>query len=179
MVRQVAERGKTREIGCSPEALLPLALSRPREVIEQARTLLASRPDAEAVTYARQALGIAHRELGDLSTGLEQLRLACRAASAAGIDRRVADIQATTGATLAMAGRTQEALTAFDLALNGTHGVDAARIRLRRAGVLRILGRYEEALDELRRTIRPLHQSGDALWAVSYTHLTLPTTPYV
>ena len=52
------------------EDLLPMALSRPAAAIAAASALLATGPPPAAASTARQARGIARRELGDLREAL-------------------------------------------------------------------------------------------------------------
>src|SRR5579862_1409644 len=84
--------------------LLALALSRPAEALSQARALLARRPAASDASIARQAAGIALRDLGHFEDALAELRHALRSARASGDPRREIDVQATLGGTMAMAG---------------------------------------------------------------------------
>src|SRR5262245_50951875 len=67
-----------------PLDLLPLALSRPNEALQRARTVLSRNPGPIAASVARQAIGIVLREYGDIDAAVEQLRIARRLARRAG-----------------------------------------------------------------------------------------------
>lgn len=140
-----------------------LALSRPRDTARVAGRVLATTRDPYARSYAGQALGVATREMGDVAQAVRYLRAALAAAASCGGERE-ADVQASLGATLAYAGRSGEALRHMDAALGKASGAAAARIRLRRGVLLRILGRTSEAIEEHRRAARTLRAAGDTVW---------------
>ncbi|MGZ4639124.1 MAG: CHAT domain-containing protein [Actinomycetes bacterium] len=144
--------------------MLRLALSRPKEAAEVAQACLSRKPDPLTASYALQTLSIAHREFGDGPQALRYVRRALRAAERSGRLDRSADVRATLGSTLALVGRTREALDAFDRSLAGARGLPAARIRMRRGGVLQIVGRYDDALADLRRAIPVLREAGDVVY---------------
>jgi tetratricopeptide (TPR) repeat protein len=146
------------------EALLPLALSRPAEAFAQATALLARDARPGPASYARQARGIVMRETGRSREGIAEMRLALRLARDSGIRDRYVDVQATLGITLGLAGQTVAGLAALDEAVAASRGVLAGRVLMRRANLLRALGRYPEALADLRRAISLLHRAGDAVW---------------
>jgi len=112
------------------------------------------------MSYVLQAAGVANRELGHGPEALRYVRRALRAAERDGSPDRIADVTATLGATLAQAGRPRDALEALNRAVDMSHGVDAARCRVRRGAVLQLLGRHDEALADLRRAI-PVLRSAD------------------
>ena len=159
--------------------LLQTALAAPATALSRARRLLAHRPHRSDASYAHQAAGIVLRDGGDAPAALRELRAALRAARQAGSQEREADVRATLGATLVMAGRAREGLAELDLAVQHAHGVPLARIRLRRAHVMNVLGRHDEALEDLRKALAVVRQSGDVLWQArvlanrSLVHLTL------
>ncbi|WP_165956865.1 CHAT domain-containing protein [Kribbella antibiotica] len=148
----------------APEELLPLAMSRPLDAIEAARLLLAGGPPAEPASFAHQATAIAYRQLGEVDTAIRELRTALRLAEESGLPEREADVLATLGATLGRAGKSREGLTHLDRAVELSKGALAGRVLLRRADVLLVLGRYQEALEDLRLAISRLRKSGDQLW---------------
>jgi tetratricopeptide (TPR) repeat protein len=127
--------------------------------------VLARSTDAEERSYAGQARGIALRELGDVSAAVRQLRAAVKDAAAVDTARE-ADVTATLAVTLAVAGRSREALERFELALGKVSGVAAARIRVRHGSMLGELGRPVEAARELRAAARTLRRAGDTTWEV-------------
>ncbi len=119
--------------------------------------------DPESRSYAGQARGIALRELGDARAAIRQLESALTDAGRVGAARQ-ADVEASLGATLAVAGRTAEALARLDSALAKVSGYDAARIRVRQGSLLGEAGRFEEAARVLRMAGRALRRAGDATW---------------
>ena len=145
-------------------SLLPLALSQPNQALAIAIKLLEERPDREVASYAHQAAGIVYRDRGQMPEALQEMRGAVRCARATGSNSRLGDVLASYGATLAMAGRSNEGLRQLDRAVSLVHGVVLARVRLRRAHVLGILGRHREALVDLRWAIRVTRRAGDVLW---------------
>jgi tetratricopeptide (TPR) repeat protein len=144
--------------------LLRLALSQPGKAAEMAQDILDTHPQDVPASYAFQALSVAHRQMGDGATALRYARRALRVALKTNRPDRSVDVQATLGATLALVGRSRDALIQLDAALARARGIDAARIRTRRGGVLQILGRYDEALSDLRLAIPVLHDAGDAVY---------------
>jgi tetratricopeptide (TPR) repeat protein len=150
--------------GNQPEDLLPLALSRPRDAENQARRLLIAEPPALARSYAHQALGIVLRDRGEVDAALHELRSALRAARSTGNEQRVADVLATQGGTQVVAGRSQVGLARLTHALELSKGATRARAQLRRAYILELLGRYREALDDLRAAISLFRSTNDIVW---------------
>ena len=69
-------------------------------------TLLTTTQDPAVLSIARQVIGIVLRDRGEMAPALAELRHALRLARAAGVVERVADVNATLGATLVMDGRT-------------------------------------------------------------------------
>jgi tetratricopeptide (TPR) repeat protein len=158
---EAARRGRDAFAG---DEILRLAMSLPAEAIGRGRAIMAARPDDEQASYALQAMSIAHRELGDGAAALRCARQAVRAAERSGLTDRAADARATLGSTLAVAGRIREALAELDGALSTATGVHAARIRMRRGGVLRMMGRHGEAMNDLRAAIPSLRSAHDTVY---------------
>ncbi|MEV6493746.1 hypothetical protein AB0M20_34770, partial [Actinoplanes sp. NPDC051633] len=147
------------------ERLLSMALSRPGEASREADRILAGRPDPCTASIARQARAIVLRDGGHSAAAIAELRRALRAAMACGQPARIADVRATLGLSLGLAGRTGPGLAMLDAAIEGSRGVQAGTILVRRAILLvRLLGRYEEALEDLRRAIGPLRKGGERVW---------------
>jgi len=147
------------------EQLPLLALSRPAETAPVAERVLASTRDPYARSYAGQALGVASRERGNVALSVRHLRAALVTAASCGSERE-ADVQASLASSLAYAGRSAEAIRHMDEALGKVSGVVAARVRLRRGGLMQILGRPAEAVDDLRRAARSLRTAGDTAWEI-------------
>ncbi len=148
----------------SEEDLLLLAVARPREAIARARSLLATRPDPYVASIAHQAVGIVLRDTGDISDGVSELHAALRLATRSGSAERAADVLASLGVAFVHAGRTAHGLKVLDRAIQLVDGGPLGRALYRRAAVLWMLGRYEAALEDLRRAENPLKQAGDLVW---------------
>jgi tetratricopeptide (TPR) repeat protein len=144
--------------------LLPLAMSRPHEALVRARETLAARPDPYAASVAHQAAGIVLRDVGDVGAGVRELRAALRLARRTGSPDREADVLAALGAALIYAGRTTDGLTAFDRAVHLANGVLEGQVLSRRGAMLYHLGRFAEALEDLRHAVQVLQRAGDPLW---------------
>ena len=148
------------------EDLLTFALARPHDAIAAARAALAARPapPPHDASIAHQAAGIGLRQIGRSAAAIRELRTALRLARACGRRDREVDVLATLGATLGRAGRGREGLAALDLGIRHSRGALAGRILLRRADVLLVLGRYEDALTDLRGAVTRLRRAGDVVW---------------
>lgn len=151
------------------EELLRAALARPAEAMVQARVVLSSTSDSASESYARQALGVIFRDRGETGPALRELRRALRAAERSGT-ARAADVRATLGATLVLSGRTAEGLEQLDAAARSVHGRDRATIVMRRAYVLIVIGRPQDALVDLRSALSALRRAGDAVWEARTLH---------
>src|SRR5579859_2995747 len=146
------------------DSLLALALARPRDAITAARAVLAGRPSTVDSSVAHQAAGVALRQLGEISAAIRELRAALRLARASGHREREVDVLASLGATLGRAGRGREGLAFLDEGVRGSRGPLAGRVLLRRADVLLVLGRYADALRDLRGAVARLRKAGDTVW---------------
>jgi tetratricopeptide (TPR) repeat protein len=146
------------------EELVLLALSRPREALARARRVLAERPDPFQASAAHQAAGIVEREFGDAAASVPQFRRALRLARQAGSAERETDVLASLAVALIYTGRTSAGLATFDQALRRSSGALTARILQRRGLTLWGIGRYPEALADLREAVRVLRRAGDHIW---------------
>jgi tetratricopeptide (TPR) repeat protein len=146
--------------------LLVLTHSRPAQALAQARALLARKPPVTAAvaSVAHQAAGIALRDLGHPEDGLAELRRALRSARASGQPQRQADVQASLGLTMALAGSAAGGIAHLDGAVLVARGVLAGRVLMRRAAVLSLLDRRDQALCDLNQVVAILHRHGDYLW---------------
>ncbi len=154
-----------------PAKLLPLALSRPKDAVRAARTVLAGQPSSYDASLAHHAMGIVLRDHGDLPGAILELRRGARLARASGRPDREVDVQATLGVALAWTGRSQQGLAVLDQAVQASQGGPAGRVLMRRASVLRDLGRFHEAHGDLSRALPYLRRAGDTVWeARSLTH---------
>lgn len=153
-----------------PDQLLALALSRPAEALAQARAVLAADPSPAEAAVAHQAAGVVLRDFGDITEAVVELRAAARFARAAADPAREADILASLGVALVMAGSTRSGLATLERAVAGSTGVPAGRILIRRVFVLLLLGRDAEALADARRAVDLLADAGDPVWAARAYH---------
>lgn len=156
-----ASLGSTGEL---PIELLPLALSRPNEALDRARSLLAEVPTPAVESVARQAIGVVLREYGDIESAVAELRAALRMARRSGSAEREADVLSTLGVTLVFAGRTVSGLRALDTAVRSSTGHQHGRNLFRRGAVLLLLGRHEQALADLNGSISALRVARDRVW---------------
>ncbi|SCL29425.1 Tetratricopeptide repeat-containing protein [Micromonospora rhizosphaerae] len=147
-----------------PDRLLPLALSRPAEAFAAATRLLEGQPDPATASVACQVRAIVLRDAGRHDEAIAELRRALRFAEGSGAVERLVDVQATLGVTLGLAGRSTPGLEMLDRAVANSTGVHAGRALTRRGHLLRVLGRYDEALADLRQAIRVLRRGGDPVW---------------
>ena len=97
-------------------ALLHDVFADPDRSLASARELLTRTQDPAVLSIARQVIGIVLRDRGEMAPALAELRHALRLARTAGDVERVADVNATLGATLVMDGRTAQGLAHLDLA---------------------------------------------------------------
>ena len=145
-------------------SLLPLALSRPMDAVRAARSVLADRPSSYDASLAHHAIAIVLRDRGDLPGALGELRRGAKLARASGRPEREIDMQATLGVTLAWTGRSEQGLAVLDQAVAASHGGPAGRVLMRRGALLRDLGRFQEAHEDLSRALRYLRRTGDSVW---------------
>src|SRR5258708_514056 len=144
--------------------LLHLAAGHPREAMTRCRAILAASPTPYQASVARQAMAIVLRDFGDTGAAIAELRVAVRLARATGSPGRQADVLATLGATLLQGGHSLRGLAALDASLALTSGPEAGQVLVRRGISLWILGRYPEALVDLRRALRLLPADVDGAW---------------
>ncbi len=154
------------------EDLLDLALDQPEEARRRAEVVLAAEPDELSRSYAYQCLGIVLRDAGSTVEALAALRSAVRAARRSADPDRVRDVRATLGVTLAFDGRSRAALRELETAFAGAEGEVAAKIAVRLAGVLTVLGRHDDAIPVLHVALREIQQAGNRAWEAR-THLWL------
>ncbi|WP_292675783.1 CHAT domain-containing tetratricopeptide repeat protein [Nocardioides sp.] len=128
------------------EDLLALALSDPGAAEARARQVTAVSSDPHDRSTAHQALGIALRDQGRLEPALEELRAALVWARRGGDSGRLADVHATYGGTLVIAGRSRSGLRQLDRAVR----VAPTPMTLLRRGIaLLLVGRHRESEADL------------------------------
>jgi len=164
IIRMTSGDPATENLPSGPAQLLPLALSRPRDALLAARSLLAGRPSSYEASLAHHAIGIVLRDRGDLPGAIAELRRGARLARASGRPEREADVQATLGVALAWAGRSQQGLAVLDRAVEASRGGPAGRVLMRRARLLWDMGRFHEAHRDLCRALPYFRRAGDTVW---------------
>ena len=154
-----------------PAELLPLAVSRPQDALLSAHCVLAGQPSAYDASLAHHAIGIVLRDRGDLPGAIAELRMGLRLARTSGRPEREVDVQATLGLALAWTGRSQQGLAVLNRAVAASRGGLTGRVLMRRASVLREMGRFHEAHQDLSRALPYFRRAGDTVWeARSLTH---------
>ncbi|MEV5000649.1 CHAT domain-containing protein [Nocardioides sp. LML1-1-1.1] len=143
--------------------LLALAIEDPAAARRRAQAVLDAEGDPCLRSYAHQCLGIVLRHAGATAEAIAQLRQGVVAAVECGDPGREQDVRATLGGSLAFAGDFRAGLAELDRALHDARGAPAARIRMRKGGVLAVLGRYDDAVAVLREAMRALPPD-DHLW---------------
>ena len=146
-----------------PDSLLPLAISQPGEALHFANALIASSGEPRTLSVAHQVAAIVHRDRGGTDTAVSHAFSALRYARRVDPERQ-GDVLATLGSALVYAGRTAEGLDRLEQAIPLTPPQALPRLLLRRAHVLTMLARYEDALADVTRAISGSHFSGDVLW---------------
>ncbi|TCC34729.1 CHAT domain-containing protein [Kribbella sindirgiensis] len=154
------------------DELHALALSRPADALKIARQVLANSPSDADAAAAHKAAGVVHRDFGDIDEAVTELKAAYRHARKAADPDGEADILASLGVALVMAGQTRRGLSVLDSIVPGRTGVLAGRILIRRIWVRgALLGRYAEALADAEQAVELLTGTGDLMWeARALTH---------
>jgi tetratricopeptide (TPR) repeat protein len=143
--------------------LLELALTDPAEAWAAAEHVVGTSADPRALSVAYQARGIVRRDAGHATEAIVELRVALRYAARVDAER-VADVRATYGIALYLAGRTGAGLRALDQAVASTSGELQARVLMRRAWVLTSVGRYESALADMTLALHGIRGRGIPAW---------------
>lgn len=146
------------------QELLDLALDKPADAQLRAEQVLALNPAPWERSYALQALGIVLRDRGRAADATRALRSGVRAARLCGDAERVQDVRATLGTALVLSGRPTAGLRELDEALRAAPQELAAKIAMRKAGMLVILGRESEAAPVLRDALEVLEAVGNRAW---------------
>lgn len=146
------------------DELLDLAIADPGAATSRAEAILARSTDPAERSYAYQVLGIVLRDEGDVIAALKALRLGLRAARSTGDPDRTRDVRATYGATLVVGGRSAAGLRELQVAAQGATGELGGKVLVRLAGVLALLGRYEESLPVLAAALDELVAAQNRVW---------------
>jgi tetratricopeptide (TPR) repeat protein len=147
--------------------LLAMAIEDPSAAEAWARTVMTSADQRPADrSIAHQAYGLVLRERGRIDLAVAELRTALRLARSAADADREADVRATLGIALAMAGRTQQGLVQLDRGVAGSSDpATTAKIMVRRGHVRYFyLAQAHEALADLQPALVQLRATGDRVW---------------
>lgn len=144
------------------------AMSNPRAAAAQARSVLAASPSPREATYALHALGIIERDNGQVGHALRHFRRGLRLARDANLADRASDLGASLGTALALSGRRQEALRAFDDAMkaaadNAEPG-ERGRVLMRRGAARAFLGDVTGAYEDSMAALDIFTALGDPVW---------------
>ena len=140
-------------------------MSQPLEAEVRAHAVLASAAEPQDRVDALQALGIVARERGDVAKAITFFSQGVAASGQAQLPTRRADLLASLGHALALAGRRGPALAAFGDALKTVRGSDAARVLVRRSAALQQLGEDQSAYADAVSAVRRFRRAGDRVWA--------------
>ena len=143
--------------------LLELALADPERAATRAEEVVAASSDPRELSVAHQAVGIVLRDSGRVHEALAELRTAIRYAGRADPERE-ADVRATYGLALLMAGKTTAARRQLDLAAASVTGEMQAKVLMRRAIALTLLGDQRAALVDMRAALDGTRRSGNRTW---------------
>ncbi|MGQ4363981.1 CHAT domain-containing protein [Streptomyces sp. SAS_272] len=144
--------------------LLPMVFAAPGDALSRAEEVLETDPTPLHASVAHQVIGIWQRDWGDVRLALDHLRRARDLAARSDSAEREADVLGTLGVALVHAGRTRQGLAAFERGVARGTGHTRARVLYRRAYSLWVLGRHQEALEDVRRAIPVLRQADDVIW---------------
>jgi tetratricopeptide (TPR) repeat protein len=144
--------------------LLELAIEDPSRARARAERILATEHGPLARSFAHQALGIILRDSGHTDAAIAELRAGLSTARRSGSADRERDVRATYGTALVLGGRTRAGIAQFDRALEGAVGEVGAKVRMRKAAVLALLGRYEDAAPEISAALADIVAVGNRTW---------------
>jgi len=114
-----------------------------------------------AASVADHAAGVAAMQLDDLELSGATLRTAIAEARRAGRPDLVAQARSAFAGTLFLQGRPKPAMREIGRALQDLSGVEAAKVLAKQAALLLVLGRHDEALDNLRTALPALRRAGE------------------
>lgn len=144
------------------ERALTLASVRPDLAREESIRVLRTTQDVETRVVATRALGLARKELGNLTAALHHLERAVRRAEQAGLKRREGQARMTLSGCLAARGDIARALDEADRAAALLTGADAAQMLGQRAMILGRAGHFDAALTCYRRALPRIRRAHDS-----------------
>ena len=143
--------------------LLELALADPERAWARAEAVVEDSSDPRLLSIAHQARGIVLRDSGRAGEAVAELRTAIRYAGRVDPERD-ADVRATYGLALVMAGRTAAGRRQLDRAAASVTGEVQAKVLMRRAFALSLLGEQHAALVDMRTALDGIRRSGNRTW---------------
>ncbi|MEO9324060.1 CHAT domain-containing tetratricopeptide repeat protein [Nocardioides sp. C4-1] len=149
--------------------LLELAMDDPSAATAAARRVIAARGDAAGVALAHRTLGVVLRDGHQVGLALRHLRRAVAVATATGDAALAADVRATLGMTLCVAGRERAGLAELDAAA-AVAGDHRAMTLMRRAAALGLLGRHDDAGHDYGAAVDLFAAAGDRVWEARARH---------
>ena len=158
------ETGTAAEAAAAALDLVPADPARAAAQAARAVELARRHGDRGAQSTAHRALGLAARELGDLSGALTALHAAVRVATAAGLPQVAAQARMSRAFVLLSQGRTGAALRDAEAAVASMRGLDRARALAQRGLVLQRSGRLDDALAVYATALPALLRHHDRLW---------------
>jgi CHAT domain-containing protein/tetratricopeptide (TPR) repeat protein len=144
--------------------LVDSALEDPQAARDQAQALVAGGiDDPETAAVAWWALGLATRQLNDLSEAEDALRRGIDIAERAGLTRRVGQIRSSLALVVLYIGDTEGALSEAEMATTSLSGADLARNEMQIGLIQQRLGKLDQALVRYRTALVGLRRAGDRL----------------
>jgi CHAT domain-containing protein len=144
--------------------LVDSALKDPQAARDQAQALIAGGvDDPETAAVAWWALGLATRQLNNLTEAEDALRRGIDIAERAGLTRRVGQIRSSLALVVLYTGDTEGALAEAEKATTFLSGVDQARNEMQIGLIQQRLGRLDQALVRYRTALAGLRRAGDRL----------------
>ena len=142
--------------------LATISPSQAERVGRSAERLARRQQDWDTVGNARRARGMAALQLRQLDAASDHLQSAIDAADHAGDQTLSGQARMTLASVLVLRGFPDQGFAALREALSRLSGVEAARARMQRASMLCELGRFDEALNDLRLALPAMRRAGDA-----------------
>ncbi|SDU44814.1 CHAT domain-containing protein [Jiangella alkaliphila] len=139
-------------------------MSSPGEAGRQAARVLVGSASVLDRTYALQALAIIERERGEVARAIRTIRRGIRISRSGSLTTRTADLEASLGTILALAGRRRAAFAAFASALAAVGEPENARVLVRRAAAHYLFGDFEQSRGDSQRAAVILERYGDVGW---------------
>jgi tetratricopeptide (TPR) repeat protein len=146
-----------------PEQLVLGVQRDPKAAMYRAVAVLAGDPDPRTRVLAHWAIGMAHRELGEMASARTELELAWNEAIAMEDGALAGQIAITLSLVVAFQGELAGALAILDVSEPGVADDHRGRLRTQRGTILYQQGEFAAALVEFEAALPLLATSGDSL----------------